>query len=418
LVTLEQAFQTNVHVSMPGMATETLWVATAYFGAHLPLEERTFGEMLIGCDHLVDWMNLSGHFRETLPDGGPRWRLSYTFPPEMTVELPDGTVVEATVTNSFSLELGTATSKENWVFEIRPTEPALVHQLWAVHGARLRDLLTFATGVPNRVQSITVHSSAHQSPLPNGRPRYVDIDVLYRVVQPAPTLVDAELIHPLFQLFTRDAFPGDFAAAVRGWFAAYERAPEAIDLLMGLRYQPAFYWPYPLVYTVQAIESYHRETMESDRTAAKRRIVEILESTPEEHRAWLEGRLKHAYEPSLQDRLFEVIKRVRPVIAPLVDDSQPFVEGAMAARNARSHPGDRTRDRSPQKDLDWVKLKTQAESILMACLVLDMGLNAPTARALLTSHQPWARAVRMLSESTILPSEPAPDSPPAAEPPT
>jgi hypothetical protein len=168
------------------------------------------------------------------------------------------------------------------------------------------------------------------------------------------------------------------------------------------------------VYTVQAIESYHRETMPSDRTRAKQRIADILKSAPEGHLAWLEGRLKHAYEPSLQDRLFEMIKRVKTVIAPLVDDNQQFVEGAMDARNARSHPGDKTRG-SAGREVDLMRLKTQAEWILIASILLDMGLDPEAARALLTSRQPYARAVGRLSESTVSPSEPPPPEVPITE---
>jgi hypothetical protein len=405
-VTLEQSFQNNFHINMPGLAVQSLWVSTAYIGHHLPLEERVFDEMLIGCDHLVDWMNLSGHNLE-IPEGEQaRWRLSYTFPPEITVQLPDDTVIEGTVTNSYRADLERVTSTEDWLLKIRPKEPAHLLDLFGAYGARLRDLLSFATDEPNRVESITVHSERHKMTLSAERARYDDIEVLARLVQPSPTLVRDGIVHQVLQLFTQGEFPGGFAAAVLGWFSVYDQAPEAIALLMALRYQPPFYWPLPLVYTVEALESYHRETMEGDRSAAKQRVAETLAATPEQHRSWLAGRLRNAHEPSLQDRLFELRDRVKSVIGPLADDPKQFVEGAMAARNARAHPGDKTRDHSSER-FDQMKLKTQAEWMLIASILLDMGLDKATATNLLATHQPYAVAVTRMAGSTTISSRPA-----------
>ena len=118
------------------------------------------------------------------------------------------------------------------------------------------------------------------------------------------------------------------------------------DLYVASMQQPLPYPEHQFVNLVWAIESLHRgwqrDAGESAKVARrKKRIEEILSRASwrrrQELREWLAGKLRYAYEPTLEDRIVESFHRLPFELDPLA--LRAFAERCARRRNDISHEG-------------------------------------------------------------------------------
>jgi hypothetical protein len=118
------------------------------------------------------------------------------------------------------------------------------------------------------------------------------------------------------------------------------------DLYMASMQQPLPYPEHQFVNLVWAIESLHRgwqrDAGESPKVARrKRRIEDILSrffgEGDKKVREWLAGRLKYAYEPTLENRIVESFDRLPFELDP--PKLRAFAERCARRRNDISHEG-------------------------------------------------------------------------------
>lgn len=73
----------------------------------------------------------------------------------------------------------------------------------------------------------------------------------------------------------------------------------------------------------------------------EKRKQEILEAVPDEHKDWLEGKLKYSNEPNLRRRLREIFDKypesVDFVVGDSKKDSKGFINGVVNTRNYRTY---------------------------------------------------------------------------------
>ena len=167
------------------------------------------------------------------------------------------------------------------------------------------------------------------------------------------------------------------------WETGATKYGAGYDLYIASMQQPLPYAEHQFVNLVWAIESLHRgwqrDAGESSKVARrKKRIEEILARFLEEGdkklREWLAGKLKYAYEPTLENRIVESFARLPLELDPLT--LRAFAERCARRRNDISHEG----GSRPGEDAEsfCAELRTLAEALrhlFHALLLHEIGLS-------------------------------------------
>ncbi|MEQ8439510.1 MAG: hypothetical protein RIB65_18615 [Ilumatobacter fluminis] len=160
---------------------------------------------------------------------------------------------------------------------------------------------------------------------------------VYWPVLPAPSVLsDPPKNYPLSCL---PATQKEFGDRWSAWFGTHR----SLDLVFALRFADLtvdFGYAEPrFMMAMQTIEALHRRLRpDSVHTASIEAREEALASVSEANRAALKMRLQFAHEPTLRQRLRELINDAEPFASELLGDQlKPFVHQAVAARNAVTH---------------------------------------------------------------------------------
>ena len=175
----------------------------------------------------------------------------------------------------------------------------------------------------------------------------------------------------------------DFGKMLDAWETGTARYGAGYDLYMASMQEPLPYPEHQFVNLVWATESltrgWQRDAGESPNVERrKKRIEDILSRfSPEgdkKLREWLAGRLKYAYEPTLENRIVETFQRL-----PFAIDAgklRAFAERCARRRNDISHEG----GRRPGEDVEVFRteLRELAEALrylFHALLLHEIGLS-------------------------------------------
>lgn len=119
--------------------------------------------------------------------------------------------------------------------------------------------------------------------------------------------------------------------------------------------------------------------------AHEKRVEEILGSALEEHKSWLERKLKVVNEPSLDQRLHEILKRHRGISDFVVgkegEARDEFVKKVVATRNYRTHFDESKKDKAAQGVEELYRISRQLRLLLEACLMQEIGFDPEETKA-------------------------------------
>jgi hypothetical protein len=186
-----------------------------------------------------------------------------------------------------------------------------------------------------------------------------------------------------FMMTTFPSIREDLGKMLDRWETGATKYGAGYDLYMASMQQPLPYPEHQFVNLVWAIESLHRgwqrDTGESSKVARrKKRIEEILSrffaEGDKKLREWLAGKLKYAYEPTLENRIVESFARLPFELDPLT--LRAFAERCARRRNDISHEG----GNRPGEDAESFRaeLRTLAEALrylFHALLLHEIGLS-------------------------------------------
>ena len=159
-----------------------------------------------------------------------------------------------------------------------------------------------------------------------------------------------------------------FGAIWSRWKAMRDEFGPGFYLYLGLRRGMAMYIEHRFVNLIWGLEAFHRRRGGGS-AAVVAKVNRILDKIDDANdKRWLEKRLEHAHEPSLEQRLFEVFKAL-----PLGFDEKrlrSFCQGCAKLRNDISHFGGERHDSSYSEFLKDANAKSEALSVLYHALLL------------------------------------------------
>jgi hypothetical protein len=377
------------HVSSGGTGypREWWWSALGVLGEHFP-DGQTFDEVNFRLDHLADWVSRSGLTWEIQPTAEVTWRATNTPPGELTAALTDEDQVSVGFGSELKNELHHVEGLE-LVYAIgRAGKPMLVRDLLVRFLVPIRDLITIATLTANVVEEVNVRTPDHQIDVGHQK-RKPDLTLLHNLLQPDPSLREADRRLPNEMLFSLGDWTGSFEELMVSWFALREELAPALNLVLGLAYAPPR-WSDTVVLTwAQAFEAYHRIRFDGGKSAIQARATydRVIASSPPADREWLRVRLEYSDEPTLRRRIKDLTDRARPVVDPLIEGRENFTSRLGEVRNTYSHFGAVPEEGQGPELHD---LSATANWIFMANLLLDLGFGEAKARELLARNKNFA----------------------------
>lgn len=186
-----------------------------------------------------------------------------------------------------------------------------------------------------------------------------------------------EHILPPYMLYNYREIEDNLDLFINNWFSAYKKLEDVFDLYFGNQYSNNMYLNNKFSNYIQAIESYHRLSRVNtsiDIDEHESRIASILESVPKEHRDWLTSRLVYSNEPTLRDRLKELVRECNYILNLSANKQKSFIYKVCNTRNYLTHYDPSLRDKCLEYR-ELIEVCRLLKKILQHCLLYEIGFS-------------------------------------------
>lgn len=378
LVTLKDCGRTLGNLRFgSGFSTSTFAADTVFVGEHFERPEDVgFERLVVEYLHLEAWAGTSGfdiNFAEETEEPKRRWI-------EMKHELPEPSTAavggEYEVTLDFGSDFKASQRPITWATINQPAELAIKFPEKQPFD-RLSDIVfrlqhLLSLGMRRSAYPVAVRGYT-------GTPgEAMPVEAYYR---PLGGTDDVERPERFEMLFSHGDLPGGFETAVARWLERAEKLDPVYRLFLGTVYNPRSYLEQRFLNLVQALEVYHRRALfvpDLPKEEHEKRVEDLLDAVPDEHKGWLERKLQVVSEPSLNQRLHEIFKRHLGIVESVVGKKKQaraaFIEKVVATRNYRAHFDDSKKDKAARGE-ELYLIMQKLNLLLEACLMEEIGFG-------------------------------------------
>jgi hypothetical protein len=397
---------------------EEFWAHTVFIGAHFcQVEDIQFKRIIVHYPYLTQWTNLSGLSStpsKSDPDGA-NWTINCNFPEP----------VHAAVSDRWSLFLDPIRSipvlppvvqditiKQLIVARIECVEETVFEEYMQIMHL-LGDFLSlgtlkvlYPTTIEGETASHPVYVLGSDEPLDiDGR--YYTIAVSYSRTENNNNTDDIDGLTNRKMLFTFEDIVPQFEEFLQNWFSKHGVLEPIYNIFFGNLRMPRLYSEYELLTSVQALESYHRRAMNnhvSSEEEHRTRLSSILGRVPEEHREWLETKLKHSNEPPLRSRLWDIIQNspegVKRIIGSNRRERETFAYKVAATRNYLTHYSPEAKNDAFKQD-EFFTVVRKLNLLLIVCLLKEIGFSMDKIDELIERNRNWHYYFRIEEGFTV-----------------
>ncbi|NEP90716.1 MAG: hypothetical protein F6K18_30055 [Okeania sp. SIO2C2] len=382
IITLCNSINSNSRRSAPGFASQEYTSELALIGRHFTTpDELLFNKARVQYSYLSDWADLPLIKRE--PDlRDLDWneerelRFTYTAPEDIEAKTTHGkfSVIyncsEAGKRESIDLKqfVSLMIQPNNEELSCKDFHFKFIHPL--------NNFITFATDRTNCITELEFYSRHGDTDIVDSRYSLdeIPIQAIYKTYYPERKKSDRLLFHnKIFSemLFSLSEIKSDFSLIMQRWFNFVEKLDSVLNLFFSIKYKPDIYLESKFINLVQAIESYHRRQIKNyvlPENEHKERIKRVLDSVPDEYQEWLKEKLNYSNEPTLKERLIELLELIPEITNQLIKDKEVFATKVKNARNYFTHYNKYLNKKVPQpEELSWfIELLS---FILQACIL-------------------------------------------------
>ena len=292
-----------------GLSGSTIIAQLALVGANFDMqEEMAFSEFRISVDGLEEWLFISGiQIEQDFEDRSGS--ISYRLPDEIPISLPDGVDLEINFALSFpevSFPVTRAGVTQETRMHLTSDEPKSM-EFGLSLARKLSNFLSLALDQSVSFRSIEVLSGPDFGNALAGPTQPVKV---YGQFIPMAERESPIRWHDI--LFKYSEVEGRLEELLAAWLQNYADLEPVLNLYFSNKSNTFQYLDVKCVHLAQAIEALHRVT-NPERKAILEQEFEVIQETllrccPQKHRDWLEGKLMYANEPSLAQRVREMIE--------------------------------------------------------------------------------------------------------------
>lgn len=191
-------------------------------------------------------------------------------------------------------------------------------------------------------------------------------------------------------LFNYNDIRQNFGDIIKKWFELNELLKPVTYLLFDSFYHRKKFTENRFLNIIQAIETFHRrfrKNVSISKKEHKVRINNILASIDIKHRDWLNEKLNFSNEPTLHQRLSELIEEI-PIqtIKKIIVDQDQFIRRIKHNRNYYTHY-DKSLESKALKGNELYKLSEKLRVILIVLILKEIGFSLEQAEILLDRNE-------------------------------
>lgn len=327
-----------------GYSYKVTWYANEMFiGCHaLKASDLFFDEIVLQVHPLFLWLNSSGIEFVNSEKPSQSTTFSYTKPDNIPFLIDDRTVGEFRFHSSFTYPTSYSEGIEfhqSAVVAIKTLENIDLGEsdLW-LYAQRFMNWLTVITGYPCEIEEIKYyHKNLIAFELENGTKIRQEV-IKYAKKQQVTRKPDS----PSQFLFDFPTISRYIPDALTRWFALYESIEVVIQILAENMGRDIAFSEFHFKDIVQALEAFHRKRIRNERMSdtdyksyMNRVLSQIIDETD---RSFVQDRLKYGNEPSLKNRLDELIECHNiPSLQAIIGKKKSFVRMVIDNRNYHTH---------------------------------------------------------------------------------
>lgn len=181
-----------------------------------------------------------------------------------------------------------------------------------------------------------------------------------------------------FMLFTFKDVKDKFSDIISSWYIKCNELEPVIFLLFNNLYNKGKFSPFSFLGIIQALETFHRylnPTPESVISKHEKRVKNISDSLTGIDKGWIKYKLKYAFEPSLHDRLNEILDNYSTeIILQLLDDREKFIRTVVNDRNFYTHY-DKRLEETKMNMPELIRVTEILQLILTTCILTEIGFE-------------------------------------------
>ena len=372
----------------------------AFVGGHFAdANDAKFTTYEASITHLGSWFPWRGLTEQPeLNSEGrlDRYVLSYGYPTESMETKLGRATVKVSPSMQVSGERRRRQLHERLAFTLTYRERVSPMDVQAGEAEALRKLLTLATQHPNSLEELKVTLKDDTSGARDGywlSTRSPRADVRHGRTEDVQELYQHQL------LFTAANMPADRRTDILArWLDLLTSCPLGLNVLISDIESPVGHVDSRLLLIARAIEAIHRRKYPVSEAALRKhgeRMAELRGMVTKRRLwDWTRGRLRRAYEPSLEERIRTILSAVAPAIRRLIPDAG-FAAAFAQRRNAYTHE-----DPESTADLDHVQtfaFVIQAQYLLMAWVLVEIGFTLEETQQFLESNTAYEHFASQLS---------------------
>lgn len=380
-ITLYNCLQRGLSYSYSGQATSEFYAHYVFTGIHFEkLEDMKFHCMKVHYSLLDEWLGVTGF--ETKRDGE-----------EITIKYRCPDSVLALVNNELRLEIVFHYSWSPFMLkEVNLKQASYVRldtdsKSFDEFQSILRQLQYFLTLAvmepvfPSFIIGATDFKAWKEGNVIN----YPQVGIFYQLARFPLPQVRASRFEPLFSF---KSVSTKFEKLISNWFRKRELLEPVEQLYFGLFYNPSMYLEQKFLCCIQAVEAYHRRTMNNKELATadyRHRIRTIVENVPQEYRDWLQDKLAYSNEPSLKTRLEELIDKNKVALGDYIGSRVDFVRKVVDTRHYLTHYTAKLSRRASKKN-ELYQITEKLKMMIEVCFLCELGFTSEEIERLISAQ--------------------------------
>ena len=185
---------------------------------------------------------------------------------------------------------------------------------------------------------------------------------------------------------------------IEKWLEGYEEYEPTLNLYFAVTANRYMHLEGRFLFLVQGIESLHRRSSsatEMPPSEFDNLWASLLESTPEEWKSWLNARMRYANEPSLRNRMREIVEPFSDLFdAPSAQ--QRFINDVVNTRNYLTHYDADIRSQAVTAPDELWRLYHKLEGLVQLQLLHLLGFEAGRIKAIVMQYPRLRRKLGMV----------------------
>ena len=248
---------------------------------------------------------------------------------------------------------------------------------------KVAELLSFAIGTPVSIKDVEVTNlNIVRKVFKVDRPLAISVfygSQLYTSSEPTVKK------HEMLFLFTQ--VENEFGEILSKWLTLYDSIGPALGLYFSTKSNAQRYLDGKFLAIIQALETYSRRTNNELQMSESdfRNVINLISSAcPSEKVDWLNGRLFHANELTLAQRLSRLLEKVEYVLSE-PGSSKQFIRKVVDTRNYFTHYDESLKNRSVKGEELW-DCFSKLEAIFQVTLLNELGFDEERIKAIVNRN--------------------------------